>query len=167
MSVNAYIPHLLVLPEDEANRVIANGFVNHVNVVMRAVQVLPRASGWSDVVEKFKAHHLKKMREFPERRILLLIDFDENPEARLIYIENEIPEDVKSRVCVLGIHSEPEKLRSATGKKFEAIGATLANECAEDRRDLWVHELLKHNEPELVRLSQDVSPFLFHGVESR
>lgn len=162
MSVNAYRPHLFVLPEDKANSDIANGFVNNSNVAMRAVQILPYACGWTDVIDKFKGHHLQKMRQFPERRVLLLIDFDENPEIRLRHIESEIPGDVKDRVFVLGIHSEPEKLRSSTGKKFEAIGTTLADECAENRKDFWRHELLQHNEPELKRILGDVRSFLFH-----
>jgi len=29
MSINKYEPHLLVLPEDDANRKIANGFILH------------------------------------------------------------------------------------------------------------------------------------------
>lgn len=162
MSVNAYLPHLLVLPEDEANTSLANGFFNDVNVKMRAVQVMPCEGGWKKVIEKFKGYHLNQLRKFSDRRILLLVDFDGDPVDRLTYIKNEIPNDIQDRVFVLGVYSEPEDLRSGTGKKLEAIGAALAKECADDARNLWSHEMLKHNEPELIRMFGDVKPFLFH-----
>lgn len=161
MSVNAYRPHLMVLSEDKANSDIANGFVNNVNVAMRSVQVLPYVSGWEDVIKKFKCYHIQRMREFPQRRLLLLIDFDGEPESRFKSIESEIPDDIKERVFVLGVLTEPEKLRSGTKKKFEAIGATLAGECAESRNEFWMHEQLSHNQSELARLTLDVRPFLF------
>jgi hypothetical protein len=150
-----------VLPEDSATSQLANGFVNHVSVIIRAVQVLPYVGGWENVIGQFKRYHLQKMSEFPERRIVLLMDFDGNPEGRLAYVKNEIPEDIKDRVFLLGVYSEPEKLRNAVGKKFEAIGEALAEECAENKKTFWMHELLKHNEPELNRLFENVRPHLF------
>lgn len=162
MSSNKERPHLVVLPEDRANSDLANGFVSNVNLFERAIQILPYERGWQNVVEKFKSYHLQKMREYPERRIVLLMDFDGQFDSRLSYVENEIPDDLKSRVFVLGVTSEPEKLRSATGMKFEAIGQALAKDCDESKKDFWSHELLKHNEPELERLFADVRPFLFH-----
>jgi hypothetical protein len=162
MSVNAYKPHLLVLPEDRADSDIANGFINNIDVLIHAIQVLPYAGGWGKVLASFKGHYLQTMQEFPERRIVLLMDFDKKPEDRLDHIEKEIPEELKKRVFVLGVRSEPEKLRSATNMKYEAIGAKLAEDCAEKKKDFWMHELLRHNEPELNRLFEDVRPFLFH-----
>lgn len=162
MSVNKERPHILVLPEDKANTDLANGFINNVNVAIRAVQVLPCEGGWENVIGKFKVYHLQKMRAYQERRIILLIDFDGRPEDRLSLVEKEIPEDIKKRVFVLGVHSEPEKLRSVTKMKFEAIGAKLAEDCGENKKDFWAHELLKHNDHELNRLFEDVRPFLFH-----
>ena len=38
MKVNKEQPHLLVLPEDDANRQIVNGFINHLNVNKSAIQ---------------------------------------------------------------------------------------------------------------------------------
>jgi hypothetical protein len=40
MSVNKYQPHILVLPEDDANRQLANGFVLDQSVATRNIQVL-------------------------------------------------------------------------------------------------------------------------------
>lgn len=161
MSINEYRPHLFVLPEDDANRRIVNGFVLDSSCNFRAIQVLKVAGGWLKVVEIFKSDYLPGMRQFPERRIVLLMDFDGKPEERKKSVEREIPEDIKDRVFVLGVRSEPENLRNTIGKKLEAIGTALAKDCAENKQDFWMHELLKHNEPELNRLIEDVRPFLF------
>ncbi len=162
MSINAYKPHLLVLPEDDANRQIADGFVLDSNCNYRAIQVLRVAGGWLKVVDVFKSDYLQPMRQFPERRIVLLMDFDDKPEDRKSFVEREIPEDLKNRVFVLGVRSEPENLKKTTDKNYEAIGTALAKDCAENKQDFWMHELLKHNEPELKRLIENVRPFLFN-----
>lgn len=161
MSINAYKPHLLVLPEDDANRQMADGFMLDLNCDFRAIQVLKVAGGWLKVVDIFKSDYLLGMRQYPARRIVLLMDFDGKPEERKKSVEREIPEDIKNRVFVLGVSSEPENLKKATDKKYEAIGTALAEDCAENRQDFWMHDLLKHNESELNRLIEDVRPFLF------
>lgn len=161
MSVNSARPHLLVIPEDDANRQITNGFVLDLNCNERAIQVLKPAKGWLKVLETFKTDFLPGMRQYPERRIVLLMDFDGKPAERKSFIEKNIPEDVKNRVFVLGAFSDPENIRSACGKKLEKIGATLAKDCAENKKDFWRHDLLEHNASELDRLFEDVRPFLF------
>ena len=40
MSVNKYLPHVLVLPEDDANRQLANGFLLDPNLLDRRIQLL-------------------------------------------------------------------------------------------------------------------------------
>jgi hypothetical protein len=52
-SANKYAPHVLVLPEDDANSDIANGFVLHVALDSRAIQVLRCAGGWAKVRDAF------------------------------------------------------------------------------------------------------------------
>ena len=54
MSVNRYKPHLLILPEDGANRQIANGFILHPSIAARHVQVLGEAGGWCSVIDKLE-----------------------------------------------------------------------------------------------------------------
>ncbi|MBD2086604.1 hypothetical protein [Coleofasciculus sp. FACHB-542] len=161
MSVNKYQPHLLVLPEDDANRQIANGFLLYSKLNSRAIQVLPEASGWKDVVEKFTNDYASTMRQYPHRIIVLLIDFDQDKD-RLDYVKQNIPIDLEDRVFVLGVLSEPEKLRSDIKKNFEEIGETLANDCPDDTNELWEHELLKHNKTELARMVPSVKSFLFN-----
>jgi hypothetical protein len=161
MSSNKFQPHVIILPEDDANRQIANGFIQNSKVNERAIQVLPIANGWEKVVDNFKRNHVSDMRKNPERRIVLLIDFDQN-EDRLSYVNSQLPEDLKARVFVLGVFSEPEKLRSDTKKNFEKIGETLANDCTNNTNELWGHSLLNHNKTELERLISSVKPFLFN-----
>ncbi len=161
MRSNKFQPHVLILPEDDANRQIANGFIQNSKVNERAIQVLPIANGWEKVVDNFKKNHVSDMRKNPERRIVLLIDFDQK-EDRLSYVNSQLPEDLKARVFVLGVFSEPEKLRSDTKKNFEKIGETLANDCTNNTNELWGHSLLNHNKTELERLISSVKPFLFN-----
>ncbi|BAY21220.1 hypothetical protein NIES2100_09700 [Calothrix sp. NIES-2100] len=161
MSINKHKPHILVLPEDDANRQIANGFLLDINLNSRAIQVLPAARGWKDVLEKFTNEYASTMRQYPHRMIALLIDFDED-EDRLSYVKNYIPNDLKNRVFILGVLSEPERLRKDINKSFENIGEALAKDCAENTNELWGHNLLKHNKTELDRIISSVKPFLFN-----
>jgi len=85
MSVNKYLPHILVLPEDEADSDIANGFLLHPQLNARSIQVLPYVGGWKVVVEKFITNFIPTMRQHPDRWFVLLIDFDRE-ESRLDYI---------------------------------------------------------------------------------
>ena len=161
MSLNKYKPHLLVLPEDDANQQIANGFLKYSNLNNRVIQVLPEASGWRDVIEKFKNNYASTMRQYSARFIVLLIDFD-NTVNRLEKINQDIPEDLKDRVFVIGVQSNPEDLKKSINKNFEGIGLNLANDCDDDTKELWSHQLLKHNQAELNRLNSNVKPFLFN-----
>ncbi|QKQ77238.1 hypothetical protein [Nostoc sp. TCL240-02] len=161
MSVNHYQPHVFVLPEDDANRQIVNGFILDLNLNSRAIQVLPPAGGWKKVVEKFTNDYASTMRQYPQRMIILLIDFDEDKD-RLIYVKHQIPDDLKNRVFVLGVLSEPESLRRDINKSFEKIGEALAKDCSDNTNELWEHDLLTHNKTELVRLISSVKLFLFN-----
>ncbi|RUS94257.1 hypothetical protein [Trichormus variabilis] len=101
------------------------------------------------------------MRQYPQRMIVLLIDFDDC-EDRLSYIKSYIPEDIKNRVFVLGVQSNPESLKRDIQKSFEAIGEALATDCSENKNELWGHNLIIHNKPELERMIKFVKPFLFN-----
>ena len=157
---NKYLPHIHVLAEDDRNRQIANGFLLELNVDNRAVQVLELADGWKKAVEKFTKEYASEMRQLPERMMVLLIDFYDD-ENRLSYVKSKIPDDLKARVFVLGVLSEPENLRTDTNKNFEQIGEALAKDCADNTNELWGHTLLKHNKGELDRMASSVKPFLF------
>ncbi len=157
---NKYLPHIHVLAEDDANRQIANGFLLAPNLNNRAVKVLPLPGDWKKTVEEFTKEYASEMRQLPQRMMVLLIDFDDN-ESRLSYVESHIPKDLKARVFVLGVLSEPENLRTDINKNFEQIGEALAKDCPDNTNELWEHNLLKHNKGELDRMASSVKPFLF------
>lgn len=161
MSRNRYQPHIIILPEDRANEEIANGFIEYPNVNERAIQIERPAGGWGKVIEKFTEVHVPEMRLFTKRMIVLLIDFDRS-EDRFSYVESQIPQDLKERVFVLGVQSNPESLRRDIQKNFEGIGETLAKDCSDNTNQLWGHALLKHNKTELERMILSVKPFLFN-----
>ena len=75
MSINKYQSHILVLPEDDANRQIANGFILYPNLNGRAIQVLPSAGGWGKVMNDLKEVHAPEMQKYPYRMMVLLIDY--------------------------------------------------------------------------------------------
>ena len=108
MSPNKYEQHLLILPEDDPNRQIANGFLLNPALNERTIQVLPVAGGWIRVINEFKSVHVREMQRFSKRSILLIVDFDNQVEERLLQIQMEIPKPLVNRVFILGALSEPE-----------------------------------------------------------
>jgi hypothetical protein len=160
MSANKNLPHVLVLPEDDANRQLALGF--HLNVdpaKMRSVQVLRVAGGWTEVLKRFESDHVREMQNNPARFMVLLIDFD-GKEDRLSQAKAVIPSHLTDRVFILGVLTEPEALRAKLGS-YETIGMAMAKDCREDTNETWGHDLLRHNAGELDRLRKHVRPILF------
>jgi hypothetical protein len=149
MSVNKYLPHVLVLPEDDANRQLANGFL--LNIVTRQVQALVEVGGWAQVRDRFVSDHIDGMRKYSDRFVVLLIDFDGHLN-RLKTMKAAIPDDLLDRVFILGTLSEPELLRQAGLGSYEVIGKGMADDCRGGTQAIWSHDLLRHNEGELARL---------------
>lgn len=154
MSVNKHLPHVLVLPEDDANRQIANGFFQNPSLHLRQIQVLPIARGWPAVRDSF-AQHNKLLKQFPHRQMVLLVDFD-NQAARRSEVTQLVDPDVLDRVFVLGAFTNPEQLRSALGESLEAIGKALAQECINSGSTVWGHALLRHNADERLRMQSSL-----------
>jgi hypothetical protein len=155
VAVNAFKPHLVIVPEDDANKALAiEFFLKLPDMPVRAYQVEPVAGGWLSARERL-LQLCRTMTRFPERHVLVLVDFDESADRRDHVVE-VVPEALRDRVFVLGVWSEPEALQSAHGHaKLAAIGHALARECDEGGA-LWQHALLAHNAPEVARLR----PFL-------
>jgi hypothetical protein len=161
MSVNKFQPHVLVLPEDDANSQLANGFLLDSYLLSnRQIQVLGEAGGWIKALEHFREDQVAGMNLYPDRFMVLLIDFADYPE-RLAEVKSEIPVHLAERVFVLGALTEPEGLTQAGLGSPEQIGLGLAKDCREGTDTLWRHPLLQHNAPELERLLQHVRPILF------
>lgn len=160
MSTNKYQPHLLVIPEDDANRQIMTGFRNHPGVDSRRIHIEPVAGGWREALDVFSSEHTAAMKNLPRRHVLLLIDFDGQTESRRTYAEDNIPHDLRGKVFVIGSATEPERLRSTTGKSYETIGRELADACLSDSETLWDSALLRHNINELTRMKSTICPHL-------
>ena len=159
MSVNKYLPHVFVLPEDDANRQMANGFHLNLSSAIRRMQVLEEAGGWQEVVNRFKNDRVPEMDRNANRFMVLLVDFDRR-EDRLDKVRVEIPDRLQERVFVLGAWSQPEELRQNLGS-YETIGLAMAKDCRDSTQVTWTHHLLCHNAGELLRLQTQVRPILF------
>jgi len=159
MSVNKFQPHVYVLPEDDANRQLANGFFLDQCVRQRQLYVLEEAGGWNDVLERFCSIYAAEMDRVPDRFMVLLIDLDNRIE-RLDSAKGRIPEHLRERVFVLGVLTQPEDLKRDLGS-FETIGLALAKDCREETNTTWNHRLLCHNTDEVDRLRAQVRPILF------
>jgi hypothetical protein len=161
MAVNHHLPHLLVLPEDDANRQIANGFHKRLDWDrVGKLQVLRPAGGWTKVVDIFHSEHIAAMDRHSARLLVLVIDCD-GRQDRIGNIRAAVPDHLKDRVFVLGAWTEPEELKAALGQHYEEIGSNMADDCRNQTDAIWGHELLRHNVEELMRLRQHVVPILF------
>jgi hypothetical protein len=161
--MNKYRPHVHVLPEDGANRKLANGFLQDVALDVTRIQVLPEAGGWVKVIETF-LDQVPFLEKTPDRHMILLVDFDGN-EGRPDSIRDRIPKHLSGRVFVLGARSKPEDLKRELGGSYEEIGRKLAKECREGADYTWGHRLLDCNRDEIARLRERVRPILFPTAE--
>lgn len=161
MSVNKYKPHVFVIPEDDADRQIADGFVLHAQVDTRQVQVVEPAGGWVKVLETFQEEYLRLLRQNQNAHVVMLIDFDEQLDRRT-YFNSAIPDEIRNRVFIVGTQSNPEVLKQTSSiHSFEGIGRALADDCDKNEPGLWNNIQLIHNADERLRLVDVVKPFLF------
>ena len=160
MSVNKHLPHVFILPEDDANVQLANGFQLDLALDTRRIQILEEAGGWTEVLAIFQSEHIPAMNRYSKRFMVLLVDFDHR-EDRLGEITATIPNHLRERVFVLGVWSQPEELRRSLHSGYESIGLSMAKDCRENSEKIWAHALLRHNAGELTRLRERVRPILF------
>ncbi len=158
--MNRYRPHVLLLPEDGANRQIANGFLLHESLNISRIRILPEPGGWLKVVEEFEEKSIPDLAKYPETRLVLVIDCDRDAE-RLSRVRGRIPHNLSERVFVIGCADEPETLRTNLGRRYEEIGRDLANDCYDGTDATWSNPLLQCNGEELVRLRNSIRPILF------
>jgi hypothetical protein len=156
---NKYRPHIWVLPEDDRNRQIANGFLQDPKLNHGNIKVMPVAGGWRKVLARFEENQVRDMKRYSNRHLVLLIDFD-GQEDRLDEARKSIPADLADRVFILGAWTEPERLTPSLGN-YESIGRALARDCRDGRDDTWGHELLRHNLTEVTRFRRVAQPILF------
>ena len=161
MTMNRYQPHVYVIPEDDRDRQIAEGFLLHDQVDARRMQVMPLAGGWSYVLKTFEDEYVGYLRANPQGHVVMLIDYDGQYSDRRAEFEAAIPYDLKPRVFVIGPKKTPEILRQEMGASFEQIGISLADDCNAGTEIVWGHDQLKHNDADRQRLVQVVRPILF------
>ena len=160
--MNNYQTHVLILPEDDAIRQMAIGFLDHPDVQDRKIKVLSSAGGWKHAVDQFTTDIAPTMNRFKCRHVVLIIDLDSRTE-RLQDIRQEFAAEYADRVFILGIASEAEDLKRALNLTFESIGEALADNCRRGTNDVWGHDLLSANASEIERLRGQVCPFLFES----
>ena len=165
MSVNKFQPHVLVLPEDDANRQMALGFALESSVRHRNVQVLVVAGGWTHVRDGFIRDLQPHLLRYPAAHAVLLVDFDDRVDndgalVRREQVIQQVDATLLGRVFVLGARGEPEALKRELGG-YEEIGKALGKECRDETRVTWGHRLLVHNGDELDRMIPVIRPILF------
>jgi hypothetical protein len=131
-----------------------NGFL--LEFPTRQIQGLPVAGGWKKVLSQFNSNEVAGMERYPERLMVLLMDFDGRSE-RLAEAKAVIPSCLLDRMFVLGVWTEPEKLKAGLGS-FETIGRALARDREQGTDAIWGHNLLRHNAAELARLCEHFGP---------
>jgi hypothetical protein len=163
MSPNRHQDHVIIIPEDDADRQIANGFCSSYQLGTRSrrVQVVNETGGWLNAEATLHRTYVPHLQKFNNSRVVLVIDFDSTP-ARGVEILERVPGDLRDRVFVIGSLTDPQDLARSFKKSFEEIGRDIADQCADGTtQSLWDHDLLEHNQTEVERLSKNVRPFLF------
>jgi hypothetical protein len=140
---------------------MVNGFSTLLEINERQFYVYDLARGWERGKETLLKLSKGYMREYPSSYALLIVDFDRNAH-RGSEIKNQIPEEVRDRVFVVGVLNEPVNLKNSTGMKFEQLGLQIAEGCKDSNIDFWERqELLAHNVDEIRRLSKAVRNLFF------
>jgi hypothetical protein len=140
---------------------MVNGFSTLLEINERQFYVYDLARGWERGKETLLKLSKGYMREYPSSYALLIVDFDGNAH-RGSEIKNQIPEEVRDRVFVVGVLNEPVNLKNSTGMKFEQLGLQIAEGCKDSNIDFWERqELLAHNVDEIRRLSKAVRNLFF------
>jgi len=162
--MNRYAPHVYIIPEDDCDRQLANGFILHDQLKAPRVQVREPAGGWSEVLKTFQTEYIHLLRaDQPghEGYVVMLIDFDGHYDDRRKEFEEAIPVDLKERVFVVGSKVTPEALKNELAENYERIGLLLADDCFGGTETMWNHDHLKHNDPDRLRMVNVIRPILF------
>lgn len=161
---NKFRDHLVIVPEDQKNNDLINGFVNATSIASHAFQIQRIARGWINAVDSLQD---MKLVSLPLRRVLLVIDFDEKPESRNDQVHEKLSkfltQNEYERVYLLGTRSEPEDFRSTLKMSPEQVGAQLYLDCKTPQPGLWGHALFAHNLKTRARLIAEVLPFLINS----
>lgn len=162
MSVNKYLPHLLVVPEDDADRELVVGFVDHFAVNDRFVEIHHPAGGWLSVMEVFEKEVAPYLWRYRQSHAVLILDFDEKD--RRESIEKRIPAELKPRVFLLGLADEPEAVQRELGISLVQIGHNLAEDCRKATFEIWGNPHFAENRREVERMISSIKPIIFQDA---
>lgn len=144
---NKYAWHLRILPEDDAYRMIANGFKRALpQEAQRKIDIRPVAGGWKHALELIPE---QEMEALPQRHLLVLTDFDSAGDVRVDYVSKLIAASPShDRVFSLGPKSEAEDLKGSLSAQLktpltpEACGEQFASDGLNCPDALWRNEQL-------------------------
>ena len=72
---------------------------------------MPVAQGWPNVLTTFQEEYIPRLRKYPLGHVVMLIDFDDQRRDRMARFQQEIPDDLRGRVFVVGPSMNPEALQ--------------------------------------------------------
>ena len=166
MSANKNRPHVLVLPEDDANSRLANGFQLQVDPArLRRMQVLPVAGGWNEVLEHFVADHIREMDLHTLRFMVLLIDFDRQDE-RLSNARSRIPERLPDRVFILGAWANLKISGGPVSVSTRQSGRPLHGTAERELTSLGITSCFSTTRTNLLVFVSASARYCFEGVQS-
>lgn len=154
-----YPPEILIKPEDDPNRQLAIGFLQHFAVDDRRLKVLPVAGGWLKAVDWLRETGKDRLKRRPNRQIVVMIDGDGDAD-RFAKATEDVPETLRDRVFVIGCRREPEQLKREVGGSYEQIGTRLANGCHDKEYKLWRQALPSTAAETLERLQSTLRPLI-------
>ena len=151
MSCDKFKPHLHIYAEDAATRDTAGGFAQSFPTRRQRQMQTFTCPGYPGVREKVE--HDAKLADYPERRILCVIDFDNHPD-RFNELKRCVSETARARVYVVGCAGEIETAKRMLNVQGhdDDFGKRLARL---DNND-WDAPCLRASKPELQRLLDDL-----------
>ncbi|MFN0134603.1 MAG: hypothetical protein ACKVS9_00625 [Phycisphaerae bacterium] len=159
--MNKYEPHVIVLPEDDATRQLATGFVDYPAVHAHRIRVVSPAGGWVKAVDLMCSSYMPHMRSYNSAHLVLVIDFDKDSDRYRTAIEPRVPAELRNRVFVFGPLTNVEVLKREARRKTEELGRDLASECERGESQQWSMPELQHNLPERDRALQCIRSIIF------
>lgn len=174
MGVNKKKDHLLILVEDRPYEQMANGFVEHDEVLDGVISIGRVARGIEKLKKQFNNDIVTYLERNPLGQAVFLFDGDK--QVRHIEIINDAiaalkpegrAERIKTRVYTLSCLKQSEDLKKELGySRPEMVGRELAERCRHMEECLapgspWLCHQLAHNRLELQNLLERVHPFIF------
>lgn len=118
MSANNYKPHLKVLCEDKINQDMMRGFAMGVFNASQHIDIIQDVAGGCHKAKILLENiWVDKLLKYPTMFLLIIIDFDKDI-SRITYMRENLPEELKDRVFILGCFDEPEKFKQYAREKI-------------------------------------------------